>query len=207
MTPIDLSRVGATVAAAARRRDARRLQQGRKDADADAPRPPGGRASPGARAGGQRPAQDRLRLRRPGRRRRLDVRARQRAQGAREAFRRQDRHQLRREGSRGGRRRARVPRHGRARATSSSSARPSATWSRCSRSPPTCQGRQVRARHRLQDRAQHAHLRQPHLRRRLHGRRDRRRHDQDQHPRRRRLDPDPRGDPQHQQLHAGRAVA
>ena len=31
-------------------------------------------------------------------------------------------------------------------------------------------------------------------------------HDQDQHARRRRLDPDPRGDPQHQQLHAGRAV-
>jgi simple sugar transport system substrate-binding protein len=35
-----------------------------------------------------------------------------------------------------------------------------------------------------------AHLRQPHLRGRSHGRRDRRRHDQDQHPRRRRLDPD-----------------
>ena len=31
-------------------------------------------------------------------------------------------------------------------------------------------------------------------------------HDQDRHPRRRRLDPDSRGDPQHQQLHARRAV-
>ena len=52
---------------------------------------------------------------------------------------------------------------------------------------------------------EHAHLRQPHLRGRVHGRRDRRRHDQDQHAGRGRLDPDPRGDPQHQQLHAGRA--
>ena len=64
------------------------------------------------------------------------------------------------------------------------------------------QGREVRARHRLQDGREHAHLRQPHLRGRLHGRRDRRRDDQDQHARRGRLDPDPRGDPQHQ--HASR---
>jgi basic membrane protein A len=67
------------------------------------------------------------------------------------------------------------------------------------------QGREVRARHRLQAGRQHAHLRQPHLRRCLHGRRHRRRHDQERHARRRRLDPDPRGHPQHQQLHAGRA--
>ena len=38
---------------------------------------------------------------------------------------------------------------------------------------------------------EHAHLRQPHLRRRLHGRRDRRQDDQDQHAGRGRLDPDP----------------
>ena len=54
-------------------------------------------------------------------------------------------------------------------------------------------------------RRQHAHLRQPHLRGRLHGRRGRRRHDQDQHARRGRLDPDPRGDPQHQLVHPRRA--
>jgi basic membrane protein A len=66
-------------------------------------------------------------------------------------------------------------------------------------------GRQVRACHRLQDGREHAHLRQPHLRGRLHGRRDRRQDDQDQHAGRGRLDPHPRGHPQHQQLHAGRA--
>jgi basic membrane protein A len=38
---------------------------------------------------------------------------------------------------------------------------------------------------------EHAHLRQPHLRRRLHGRRDRRQDDQDQHAGRGRLDPIP----------------
>ena len=45
----------------------------------------------GADAGRQRPAEDRLRLRRPGRRRRLDLRARQRPQGGREGVRRQGR--------------------------------------------------------------------------------------------------------------------
>ena len=49
--------------------------------------PPAGRLG----AGRRRPAEDRLRLRRPGRRRRLDLRARQRPQGGREAVRRQGR--------------------------------------------------------------------------------------------------------------------
>ena len=66
--------------------------------------------------------------------------------------------------------------------------------------------REVRARHRLQDGAQHERLRQPHLRRCVHGRHRRRRHDQDQRARRRRLGADPRGHPQHRQLHDGRAV-
>ena len=162
-------------------------------------------AAAGPGAGGERAAQGRLRLRRPGRRRRLDLRARQRPQGAREAFRRQDRDQLRREGSRGGRCRARVPRHGEPgqQAHLRHDLRLHGADAEDRRRPAR---RQVRARHRLQDRAQHAHLRQPHLRGRVHGRRHRGRDDQDQHARRRRLGPDSRGDPQHQQLHARRAV-
>ena len=65
---------------------------------------------------------------------------------------------------------------------------------------------EVRARHRVQAGGQHAHLRQPHLRRRLHGRHHRRRHDQEQRSRRRGLGADPRGRPQHRQLHDGRAI-
>ena len=82
---------------------------GKKDEPAHRPplRPP----RPPRRAAA-RTTEDRVRLRRPGRRRRLDLRARQRTQGARKAIRRQDHHQLRRERARGGRRRARVPRHG-----------------------------------------------------------------------------------------------
>ena len=110
--------------------------------------------------------------------------------------------QLRRERARGGRRRARVPRHGRARqqADLRHHLRLHGADAEGRRRPA---GRQVRARDRLQDGGQHAHLRLPHLRGRVHGRRDRRRHDQDQHARRRRLDPDPRGDPQHQRFTLG----
>jgi ABC-type uncharacterized transport system permease subunit len=152
-----------------------------------------------------RAAEDRVRLCRPGGRRWLDVRARQRAQGHREGVRRQGGDLLRRERARVGRRRARDPRHGRAgqQADLRHDLRLHGADAQGGRRQ---QGREVRARHRLQAGREHAHLRQPHLRRRVHGGRDRRQDDQVQHAGRGRLGADPRGDPQHQQLHAGCAV-
>ena len=145
--------------------------------------PPAARAGAGARRRARaqaRAAEDRLRLRRPGGRRRLDLRARQRPQGDREGIRRQGRDQLRREGARVGRRRARDPRHG-GPGQQADLRHHLRLHGADAEGGGRQQGREVRARHRLQDGREPAHLRQPHLRGRVHGRRDRRQDDQDQH--------------------------
>ena len=201
--PAASSPAGGSLAAAAA--PGRLRQEGRAAPRRRRRRPRAAAAAAGRRAA-SRAAEDRVRLRRPGRRRRLDLRARQRPQGDREGIRRQGRDQLRRERARGGRRRARVPRHGRPgqqadlrhhlrlHGADAQGRRRHARTSSSSTPPATRRADNMRT------------YDTPHLRRRLHGRRDRRRHDQDQHARRGRLGPDPRGDPQHQQLHAGRAV-
>ncbi len=127
-----------------------------------------------------RAVEDRLRLCRPGRRRRLDLCARQRPQGGREGIRRQGADQLRREGARGGRRRARLPRHDQPGQQADLRHHLRLHGADAEGRGRCAEGRQVRTCHRLQAGREHAHLRQPHLRRCLHGRRDCRRHDQDQ---------------------------
>ena len=170
---------------------ARRRRRRHRRAPAATPRRRRPPSAPAPAAAGA--AEDRLRLRRPGRRRRLDLRPRQRPQGAREGVRRQDRDHA------SSRRCPRRPMPSACSATWSSQGNKLIFGTTFGYMEPMLKvaadlpGRQVRARHRLQDGRQHAHLRQPHLRRRVHGRRDRRRHDQDQHARRRRLGADPRG--------------
>ena len=103
-------------------------------------------------------------------------------------LRRQDRHQLRREGARGRGRRARVPRHGRP-GQQADLRHHLRLHGADAQGRRRREGREVRARHRLQAGRQHAHLRLAHLPGRVHGRRHRGRHEQDRHHRRGRLDP------------------
>ena len=149
---------------------------------------------------GRRAAEDRLRLRQPHRRRRLDLPARHRAQGNGKGAGRQGDDQVHRE--RAGRRRRRA-RHPRARAE-----RPPADLHHVVRlHEPDDQGRRhvpedaLRARHRLQERGQRRHLQRALLRGPLPRRHRRGQDDQVQRRRLRRRVPDPRGGDGHQRVH------